>query len=74
MTLAQLQASLDKAKIDYQNLIVSNQQTLKNYNASYQTTLSDLKKFYSKIVFEGDRLYGITPKFQTENTAIRPFI
>lgn len=74
ITLKQLEASLDKAKLDYQNLIVANQQTLLNYNTSFQNSLSDIKKFYTKIVFEGDRLYGISPKYQYENNDIRPFI
>lgn len=74
VTLKQLEASLDKAKLDYQNLIVANQQTLLNYNTSFQNSVSDLKKFYAKIVFEGDRLYGITPKYQFENNDIRPYI
>ncbi len=74
VTLDQLQSSLDKARLDYQNLITSNQQTLLNYNTSFQTSLSDLKKFYAKILFEGDRLYGITPKYQAENTNIRRFL
>jgi len=74
ITLAQLQASLEKAKLDYQNLIVANKQTLLNYNTSFQNSLSDIKKFYTKVLFEGDRLYGITPKFQFENNDIRPFL
>lgn len=74
ITLSQLQASLEKAKLDYQNLIVANKQTLLNYNTSFQNSLSDIRKFYTKVLFEGDRLYGITPKFQFENNDIRPFL
>jgi multidrug resistance efflux pump len=74
VTLAQLQASLEKSKLDYQNLRTSNAQTLLNYNTSFQTSLSDLKKLYNKLLFEGDRLYGITPKFQSENINIRRFL
>ncbi len=74
ITLKQLEASLEKAKLDYQNLIVANRQTLLNFDTSFQNTLSDLRKFYTKIVFEWDRLYGISPKYQYENNDIRPFV
>lgn len=73
-TLAQLEASIAKSNQDYQNLIVSNKQTLLNYNTSYQTSVSDFKKLVAKLVFEGDRLYGITPKFQSENTLVRQYL
>lgn len=72
--LKQLEASLDKAKLDYQNLLVANQQTLLNYNTSFQNSLSDIKKFYTKILYEGDKLYGFTPKYQNDNTNIRLFL
>ncbi len=74
VTLAQLQASLDKSKLDYQNLISSNTQTLKNFTYSFNTSVSDLSRLYTKLLFEGDRLYGITPAFQSENTNIRRFM
>lgn len=74
LSLSSLDASLTKSKIDYQNLITANQQTLINYGNSYQISISDIKKFYTKILFEGDRLYGITPKFQTENIIIRKYL
>ncbi len=74
VTLTQLAASLDKAKLDYQNLLVANQQTLLNYNTSFQNSISDIRKFYSKIVYEGDKLYGFTPKYQNDNIDIRSFL
>jgi multidrug efflux pump subunit AcrA (membrane-fusion protein) len=73
-TLAQLEASLTKANQDYENLIVSNTQTLLNFNTSYQASVSDFKKLVSKLVFEWDRLYGITPKYQSENTLVRQYL
>ncbi len=71
VTLASLEASLAKSRLDYQNLISSNQQTLTNFGISFSTSVNDLKKFANKIVFDGDKLYGITPLYQADYTSLR---
>lgn len=74
VSLDQLKASLDKAKLDRENLIIANKQTIANYVANYGNTLNDLKKFYTKIIFEEDRRYGFTPKFQEQTTFTKTYL
>lgn len=74
LTLNQLQGTLQKAETEYKNLLASNQQTIQNYQSNYRAFSLDLKKLVGKLVYEGDKLYGFTSKYQTENATVRQYI
>ncbi len=73
-TIAQLEANLSKAQLDYENLKKSNVQTLLNYNTSYQLSVSDLKKFLTRMTYEGDKLFGVTAQYPTDNALARKYL
>lgn len=73
-TIEQLKANLSKAELDYENLKKSNAQTLINYNTSYQLSVSDLRKYLNKISYEGDKLFGITSRYPTDNGLARKYL
>ena len=66
--------ALEKAELDYQNLIASNVQTIKNLDATYKLSYNDLKKFLAKLIYQGDKTFGITDKYRNETTSNRQYM
>lgn len=66
--------ALQKAELDYENLKASNIQTIKNFNASYTLSVNDLQKLMAKLLYQGDKTFGITEKFRNETATNRQYI
>ncbi len=66
--------ALDKAELDYQNLISSNVQTIKNLDSTYKLSYNDLKKLVAKLLYQGDKSFGITDKYRNENITNRQYL
>lgn len=66
--------ALEKAELDYANLQASNLQTIKNFNASYILSVNDLQKLIAKLLYQGDKTFGMTEKFRNETTTNRQYL
>lgn len=66
--------ALEKAELDYENLKDSNAQTIKNFDATYKLSYNDLKKFIAKLIYQGDKTFGITDKYRNETVNNRQYM
>ena len=66
--------ALEKAQLDYENLKASNIQTIKNLDATYQLSYNDLKKFIAKLLYQGDKTFGMTDKFRNDTITNRQYL
>jgi multidrug resistance efflux pump len=66
--------TLEKAELDYENLKASNIQTIKNLNATYDLSVNDLQKLLAKLLYQGDKTFGMTDKFRNETTTNRQYM
>ncbi len=53
-----------KNALQYDSVVNSNAKTLKTYNENFKTYLSDVEKNMTQILYEGDRILGMTTAFQ----------
>jgi len=51
--------------IQYDTLVNTNSKTLDAYNGSYATYLADLDRSLTQILYEGDKVLGISPDFDS---------
>lgn len=73
-TGSEARIALEKAELDYENLKSSNIQTIKNFDATYKLSLNDLKKLLAKLLYQGDKSFGITDKFRNETVTVRQYM
>lgn len=66
--------ALEKSQLDYENLKESNVQTIKNLDATYKLSYNDLKKLFAKLLYQGDKTFGITDKYRNENITLRQYM
>jgi hypothetical protein len=66
--------TLEKSQLDYQNLKDSNVQTIKNLDATYKLSYNELKKLFAKLLYQGDKSFGITDKYRNENITLRQYM
>lgn len=66
--------ALEKAQLDYENLKESNIATIKNLDATYKLSYNDLKKLFSKLLYQGDKTFGITDKYRNESITLRQYM
>lgn len=73
-TGSEAQLALDKAMLDLENLKSANIQTIKNIDPTYRLSYNDLQKFLAKLLYQGDKTFGITDKYRNENTVNRQYM
>jgi hypothetical protein len=54
-----------KNNISYDSIVNANEKTLDTYNGSYASYLADLDRNMTQLLFEGDKILGISPDFDT---------
>lgn len=52
----------------------SNSKTLDGYNESYKTYLSDTERIMTQMLYEADKILGITTNFQYANDSWEPYL
>lgn len=68
------QATIAKAELDYRNLKASNAKTIENFSSNYRITVSDLKKLVSSVLFDSDKLLGITEQNRAYNDSFEAYL
>jgi multidrug efflux pump subunit AcrA (membrane-fusion protein) len=54
-----------KNGLQYETLVNNNSKTLDAYNGSYATYLADLDRSMTQMLYEGDKILGISPEFDS---------
>ena len=65
---------LEKADIDYKNILANNTQQLSNIDSSYHVFANDVRKTLEQMVFEADKVLGVTNAYQTSNDTFESFL
>jgi hypothetical protein len=65
---------LEKADIDYKNILTNNIQQLSNIDSSYHVFANDVRKTLEQMVFEADKVLGISNAYQTSNDTFESFL
>jgi multidrug efflux pump subunit AcrA (membrane-fusion protein) len=68
------QTALAKAELDYENLKKSNAKTIENYAPTYRVAVSDFKKLVSSVLFDSDRLLGVSEQNRSYNDAFETYL
>ncbi len=68
------QAALEKSELDYTNLQNTNDQTIKNLDATYRLSYNDLKKLMAKMLYQGDKAFGLTDKFRNDTVTNKQYM
>lgn len=55
-------------------LVNANSKTLDSYNESYKTYLSDTERIMTQMLYEADKILGITTNFQYANDSWEPYL
>jgi hypothetical protein len=55
-------------------VVNTNKKTLESYNESYKTYLSDTERLMTQMLYEGDKILGITTNFEYSNDAWEPYL
>lgn len=63
-----------KNELAYATLVNTNSKTLDWYNESYKTYLSDAERIMTSMLYEGDKILGITTNFEYANDAWEPYL
>lgn len=63
-----------KNPLAYDTLVNSNQKTLDNLDASYQVFLADMEKNMDQILFESDKILGVSPQFEHTNDIFEAYL
>ncbi len=63
-----------KNAIQYATLVNTNSKTLDAYNANYATYLWDLDRSMTSMLYEGDKILGISPDFDTATDSWDPYL
>lgn len=67
LQLDQLEAELERARLDYETKLKNDQQTIMNFVATTKTATQDLITLYDDVIHEADTLLGVTPSYQNDN-------
>ncbi len=63
-----------KNALSYDTLVNTNSKTLDAYNESYKTYLSDAERIMTSMLYEADKILGITTNFEYANDAWEPYL
>ncbi len=63
-----------KNEFAYATIVNSNSKTIDAYNESYKTYLSDAERIMTQMLYEGDKVLGITTNFEYANDAWEPYL
>lgn len=63
-----------KNELAYATIVNSNSKTIDAYNESYKTYLSDAERIMTQMLYEGDKVLGITTNFEYANDAWEPYL
>lgn len=63
-----------KNNLAYDTLVNANSKQLDAYNESFKTYLSDIERIMTQMLFEGDKILGITTNFEYSNDAWEPYL
>jgi len=64
----------NKNNFAVETLINTNSKTLDSYNESYKTYLSDTERIMTQMLYEADKILGITTNFQYANDSWEPYL
>ncbi len=63
-----------KNPLAYDTLVNSNQKTLDNLDSTYQVFLADMEKNMDQILFESDKILGVSPQFEHTNDIFEAYL
>jgi multidrug efflux pump subunit AcrA (membrane-fusion protein) len=63
-----------KNALSYDALVNTNSKTLDGYNESYKTYLGDADRLMTSMLYEADRILGITTNFELSNDSWEPYL
>ncbi len=63
-----------KNALAYDTLVNTNSKTLDGYNESYKTYLSDAERIMTSMLYEADKILGITTNFEYANDSFEPYL
>lgn len=63
-----------KNNLAYDTLVNTNIKTLDGYNESYKTYLSDAERIMTSMLYEGDKILGLTTNFEYANDSWEPYL
>ncbi len=63
-----------KNALQYDTIVNSNQKTLETYNGSYASYLADLDRSITQLLFEWDKILGISPDFDSASDTWDPYL
>jgi hypothetical protein len=52
----------------------TNSKTLDSYNEAYKTYLSDAERIMTSMLYDGDKILGVTTNFEYSNDAWEPYL
>jgi multidrug resistance efflux pump len=64
----------NKNALSYDTIVNSNKKTLDSYNESYQTYLSETERLMTQMLYEGDRILGMTNSFKYSVDGWKPYL
>ena len=63
-----------KNALSYDTLVNTNSKTLDGYNESYKTYFTDAERIMTQMLYEADKILGITTNFEFANDAWEPYL
>ncbi len=63
-----------KNELAYDTLVNTNSKTLDGYNESYKTYLSDCERIMTSMLYDWDKILGITTNFEYANDGWEPYL
>lgn len=63
-----------KNALAYDTLVNTNSKTIDTYNESYKTYISDAERIMTQMLYEADKILGITTNFEFANDAWEPYL
>jgi len=74
LDVQKLENSIEKNKLDYENKLISDNETLEGFYSSVKKEYNSMVIFLGDIIEFGDTLYGVTALNRDENDAIDQFL
>lgn len=63
-----------KNALQYDTVVNANEKTLKGYNETFRTYLADAEKNMTALLYDGDKILGITTNYEYANDAWEPYL
>lgn len=63
-----------KNALSYDTLVNTNSKTLDAYNETYKTYLSDAERLMTQLLYEGDKILGMTNNYKYQAEAWKPYL